>query len=100
MVAPMPTLIRFLIFLLILAGLVFGAMVALAVFVNPTPKEVRVRIPATELGGQESTSVDPLGIRPPILQPEPEDTESPPPEEPVPGEPAADGTQTVELPPE
>jgi hypothetical protein len=99
MVAPMPTLIRFLIFLLILAALAFGAMVALAVFVNPTQKEIRVRIPAAQIGAEESTSGDPLGIRP-ILQPEPEDTETPPPEEPVLSEPAADGTQTVELPPE
>jgi hypothetical protein len=95
MVAPMPTLIRFLIFLLILGALVVGAMIALAVFVTPTQKEVRVRIPAAQMSGQGPATADPLGIRP-ILEPEPE----PETEAPAPGEPAADGTQTVELPPE
>ena len=91
----MPTLIRFLIFLLILAGLGFGAMVALAVFVQPTQKEIRVRIPASQMGVEESSS-DPLGIRPSATV----DLESPPPEEPVLSEPDANGTRTVDLPAE
>ena len=45
----MPSLIRFLIVLLFLAGLVFGGMVALTVFVHPVDKEVTMKIPARDL---------------------------------------------------
>ncbi len=45
----MPTLIRFLIFILFLAALVFGSMIALTVFVNPAQKEVSVKIPTRDL---------------------------------------------------
>lgn len=45
----MPTLIRLLVFLLILAGLGFGAMVGLTAVVDPGQKEMRVRIPASDL---------------------------------------------------
>ena len=50
----MPTLIRLIITLLFLAGLVYAGMIALVAFVEPTPKEVTIRIPTTELlnGGQ------------------------------------------------
>ena len=50
----MPTLIRLIISLLFLAGLVYAGMIALVSFVQPTPKEVTIRIPAAELlnGGQ------------------------------------------------
>lgn len=50
----MPTLIRLIITLLFLAGLVYAGMVALIAFVEPTPKEVTIRIPARDLlsGGQ------------------------------------------------
>lgn len=50
----MPTLIRLIITLLFLAGLVYAGMIALIAFVEPTPKEVTIRIPAAELlnGGQ------------------------------------------------
>ncbi len=47
----MPTLIRFLIFVLFLAGLVFGGMIALSAFVDPPQKEVSVRIPTRDLLG-------------------------------------------------
>lgn len=47
----MPSLLRFLIVILFLAGLVFGAMVALPIFVTPAEKEVTVRIPARDLFG-------------------------------------------------
>lgn len=49
----MPTLFRLLIVLLILAGLVVGAMFALTIFVDPQPGEVTVRIPARELFANE-----------------------------------------------
>lgn len=47
----MPTLIRLIITLLFLAGLVYAGMFALVAFVEPTPKEVTIRIPARELLG-------------------------------------------------
>lgn len=45
----MPTLIRLLVFLLVLAGLAFGGMVALTAVVDPGEREMRVRIPARDL---------------------------------------------------
>ena len=50
----MPTLIRLIITLLFLAGLVYAGMIALIPFVEPTPKEVTIRIPTRDLlsGGQ------------------------------------------------
>ena len=45
----MPSLIRFLVFCAILAGLAYGAMFALIYYVEPKPKEVQVRIPANKL---------------------------------------------------
>ena len=47
----MPTLIRLIIILLFLAGLAYGAMFALVTFVEPSPKEVTIRIPQRELLG-------------------------------------------------
>ncbi len=44
-----PTLFRFFATLAILAGLVFAAMFALANFVQPTPREMSVTIPASKL---------------------------------------------------
>lgn len=57
----MPTLIRLLVFLLVLAGLAFGGMVALVAFVDPGAKEVRVRIPTSDL--MVNNNGDPLNIR-------------------------------------
>lgn len=45
----MPTLIRFVVVLLILAGLAFGTMLALAIFVHPGDKDVSVRVPTRDL---------------------------------------------------
>jgi len=47
----MPTLIRFLIFILFLAALIFGTMIALVVFVDPPQKEISVKIPTRDLLG-------------------------------------------------
>ena len=47
----MPTLIRLIITLLFLAGLVYAGMFGLVAFVEPTPKEVTIRIPARDLLG-------------------------------------------------
>ncbi len=48
----MPTLIRFLTVLAILAGLAYGAMFALATFVEPNTGEMSVRIPPERLNPQ------------------------------------------------
>lgn len=64
----MPTLIRLLVFLLVLAGLAFGGMVALTLFVDPGQKEIRRPIPTRDLmPGQQQN--DPLGIREQLPEP-------------------------------
>ncbi len=46
----MPSLIRFLVVVALLAGLGFGALWALANLVEPQPREMTVTIPADRLG--------------------------------------------------
>jgi phage shock protein PspC (stress-responsive transcriptional regulator) len=46
----MPTLIRFLVVVIVLAALAGAAVVYLAYFVHPTPHEMTVRIPPDKLG--------------------------------------------------
>jgi hypothetical protein len=48
---PMPTLIRLLVYLAVIAALGYGAMFALATFVEPRQKEIIVDIPPEKLGG-------------------------------------------------
>ena len=45
----MPSLIRFLVFCAVLAGLAYGAMFALVAYVEPQPKEVQIRVPTNKL---------------------------------------------------
>lgn len=45
----MPTLFRFLMTLAVLAGIVYGAMVALVIYVKPQQAEMSYRIPADRL---------------------------------------------------
>lgn len=45
----MPTLFRFLAVLAVLAGLVFGGMLALVMFVQPEPREMIEVIPPSRL---------------------------------------------------
>jgi len=67
----MPSLIRFLIVLLFLAGLVYGGMVALVALVEPQTREMTVRIPTRDLlGGTESGPLAPTAL--PDLAPDPE----------------------------
>jgi hypothetical protein len=47
--APVPTLLRFLAVIAILAGLVFAAMFALATFVEPESRDITVTIPFNRL---------------------------------------------------
>ena len=48
----MPTLFRFIAFLAVLAGLVFGGMVALVTFVEPQPREMSKQLPPNALAGK------------------------------------------------
>tara|TARA_R110000751_G_scaffold307401_1_gene428506 strand:- start:78607 stop:78753 length:147 start_codon:yes stop_codon:yes gene_type:complete len=45
----MPSLFRFLLFCAVLAGVAYGAMFALTVYVDPTPREISVRIPTEKI---------------------------------------------------
>lgn len=45
----MPSLFRFLILIGILAGIGYGTMLALAFLVEPTPREMTVRIPSERM---------------------------------------------------
>lgn len=46
---PMPTLFRFLSVILFIAGMVYGAMYALVVYVEPKKGEIMVRVPPEKL---------------------------------------------------
>ncbi|ENN89512.1 hypothetical protein RHSP_83139 [Rhizobium freirei PRF 81] len=41
----MPTLFRFLVICAVIGGSIYGAMWALALFVDPQPREITIRIP-------------------------------------------------------
>ncbi|MHB1102686.1 MAG: hypothetical protein ACYC0C_07930 [Devosia sp.] len=45
----MPTLIRFVVILLVLVGLAYGGMFALVAVVDPGEKEITIRIPTRDL---------------------------------------------------
>ena len=45
----MPSLIRFLVVIGLIAGAIYGSMVALVMFVEPNPREMSVRIPNERL---------------------------------------------------
>ena len=45
----MPTLFRFIAVLAVIGGLAFAAMLALATFVEPEPREITVTIPSSRL---------------------------------------------------
>lgn len=45
----MPSLIRFVVICAVIAGCVYGAMFALATFVEPNQREMTVRIPPAKL---------------------------------------------------
>jgi hypothetical protein len=81
----MPTLIRLVVILLVLAGLVYGAMFALVATVKPGDKEITIRIPARDLV--------PSPERAPLVQREIDTrrtADSPPPADSAPATPAAD----------
>ena len=43
-----PSLLRFLLILLVLAGLVYGGMLALVTFVEPVPRDMNQSVPASK----------------------------------------------------
>lgn len=45
----MPSLIRFIVFCAIVAGIAYGAMFALVVYVEPEPREVLIKVPNNKL---------------------------------------------------
>jgi hypothetical protein len=45
----LPSLIRFLVIVAILAGLAYGGMIALVTFVEPQPREMIQTLPASKL---------------------------------------------------
>ncbi|MEQ8308949.1 MAG: histidine kinase [Hoeflea sp.] len=45
----MPTLFRFLVFCAIIAGIVYGAMFALVLYVEPVERDVTIRVPTEKL---------------------------------------------------
>jgi hypothetical protein len=50
----MPTLFRFVVTMMILAGIAYGTMVALAMFVEPKKAEITVRIPPEKLNPKKN----------------------------------------------
>lgn len=48
----MPSLIRFVVFCAVLAGLAYGAAFGLVQYVEPEPREVLIRVPANKLNLQ------------------------------------------------
>lgn len=49
----MPSLFRFLVFIGVMAGIFYGSMFALTVFVEPEQREMSERIPASKLNPQQ-----------------------------------------------
>jgi hypothetical protein len=47
-----PSLIRFLLVLLVLAGIVWGAMLAMVTFIEPHPRQMTQTIPPSRLTGK------------------------------------------------
>ena len=45
----MPSLIRFIVIVAVIVGIGYAAMVALAIVVEPTPREMSVRIPSDKM---------------------------------------------------
>lgn len=64
----MPTLVRFLVVVLVLAGLAGAAVFYLANFIHPNTREMTIRIPASRL---EPVPVVPAAAPPAASAPEP-----------------------------
>jgi hypothetical protein len=74
----MPSLIRFVILLIFIAGVVYGGMIALVAFVPMEQREVTVRLPANAIFGTEQQgSPARQGLPQPITQSAPANTTQP-----------------------
>jgi hypothetical protein len=55
----MPTLFRFLAVLAVIAGAIYGGMVALVTFVEPQPRDVTIRIPSERINPPANGTIAP-----------------------------------------
>jgi len=55
----MPTLFRFLAVLAVIAGIIYGGMVALVTFVEPQPRDVTIRIPSERVNPPATGTITP-----------------------------------------
>jgi hypothetical protein len=55
----MPTLFRFLAVLAVIAGAIYGGMVALVTFVEPQPRDVTIRIPSERINPPPTGTISP-----------------------------------------
>jgi hypothetical protein len=55
----MPTLFRFLAVLAVIAGIIYGGMVALVTFVEPQPRDVTIRLPSERVNPPATGTVAP-----------------------------------------
>ncbi|RWX74418.1 hypothetical protein EPK99_24855 [Neorhizobium lilium] len=55
----MPTLFRFLFILAVVAGVIYGSMVALVLFVEPRERGVTVRVPSERLNAPAAPKQQP-----------------------------------------
>ena len=62
----MPSLIRLLIVLIVLAGLGFAGMIALTVMVDPGEKDITIKIPARELVPPTDLALDVNNLPAPV----------------------------------
>ena len=58
-VESMPSLVRFLIVIAVLAGLVYGVMLALVTFVEPVPRPMEQAVPAAKLNPPKAGTATP-----------------------------------------
>ncbi|APO76560.1 hypothetical protein AM571_CH03777 [Rhizobium etli 8C-3] len=55
----MPTLLRLLAVLAMIAGAIYGGMVALVTFVEPQPRDVTIRIPSERINPPATGAIKP-----------------------------------------
>jgi hypothetical protein len=55
----MPTLLRLLAALAMIAGAIYGGMVALVTFVEPQPRDVTIRIPSERINPPATGTIKP-----------------------------------------
>jgi hypothetical protein len=56
----MPSLIRFIVFCAVVGGIVYGAMFALVLYVEPNPREISVRVPTDRINPPARSATTPF----------------------------------------